>query len=96
MTLSLLPALGETLDYIQIYERTAPSTVSIESDMGPGYSSGTGVVLTRDGYLITNAHVVAGARSVQVQLHDNRTLSASLVASTQWRTWPSSRWRRRT
>ncbi|MEY8403557.1 trypsin-like peptidase domain-containing protein [Oscillospiraceae bacterium 44-34] len=79
VTLSLLPALGETLDYIQIYERTAPSTVSIESDMGPGYSSGTGVVLTRDGYLITNAHVVAGARSVQVLLHDNRTLSASLV-----------------
>ena len=37
------------------------------------------MVLTQDGYLITNAHVVAGARSVRVMLHNNRILPASLV-----------------
>jgi S1-C subfamily serine protease len=37
------------------------------------------VVLTRDGYIITNAHVVAGARDVRVLLHSNRILPASLV-----------------
>ena len=79
MTLSLLPVQGEVLDYIQIYERTAPSAVSIESAAGWGYSSGTGVIFTQDGYIITNAHVVAGARSVRVTLHDNRILDASLV-----------------
>ena len=79
VTLSLLPSQGEKLDYIQIYQQAAPSTVSIESVLDRGYSSGTGVVLTQDGYLITNAHVVAGARSVQVTLYDNRILKASLV-----------------
>ena len=79
VTVSLQPVQGEVLDYTQIYEQTAPCAVSIESRTGRGYSSGTGVVLTQDGYLITNAHVVAGAQSVRVTFHDNRTLSASLV-----------------
>ena len=79
VTVSLLPVHGEALDYAGIYERTAASAVSIESKHADGYSSGTGVVLTQDGYLITNAHVVAGAQSVRVILHDNRALPASLV-----------------
>jgi S1-C subfamily serine protease len=79
VTVSLLPVHGEALDYVRIYERTAASAVSIESEHADSYSSGTGVVLTQDGYLITNAHVVAGAQSVRVILHDNRALPASLV-----------------
>ena len=79
VTVSLLPVHGEALDYAGIYERTAASAVSIESKHADSYSSGTGVVLTQDGYLITNAHVVAGAQSVRVILHDNRALPASLV-----------------
>ena len=79
VTVSLLPVHGEALDYAGIYERTAASAVSIESEHADGYSSGTGVILTQDGYLITNAHVVAGAQSVRVILHDNRALPASLV-----------------
>ena len=79
VTVSLLPVHGEALDYAGIYERTAASAVSIESKHADGYSSGTGVVLTQDGYLIPNAHVVAGAQSVRVILHDNRALPASLV-----------------
>ena len=79
VTVSLLPVHGEALDYVRIYERTAASAVSIESEHADGYSSGTGVILTQDGYLITNAHVVAGAQSVRVILHDNRALPASLV-----------------
>lgn len=79
VTVSLLPSQGEILDYIQIYEQTALSVVSIESEDNHGYSAGTGVVLTQDGYIITNAHVVAGAREVRVTLSTNRILSASLV-----------------
>src|SRR5438034_6307021 len=33
-------------------------------------ASGSGVILTADGYIVTNAHVVQGARRVQVQLAD--------------------------
>lgn len=79
VTVTLLPVQGEALDYTQIYDRAIPSTVSIQAVGAKGYSSGSGVVLTEDGYIITNAHVVAGAKSVGVLLHDNRTLPASLV-----------------
>lgn len=79
VTVSLLPGQGESLDYIQIYEQAALSVVSIESEDDRGYSAGTGVVLTQDGYIITNAHVVAGAKAVTVLLPSNRTLPASLV-----------------
>ena len=79
LTLSLFPAQGEKLDYTQIYDRAVPSAVSIESITPWGYSAGSGVVLTEDGYLITNAHVVAGASQVNILLHNNRRLPASLV-----------------
>ena len=79
VTVELLPPQGVPLSYTQIYERTLPSAVSIESLTPEGLSSGSGVVLTEDGYLITNAHVVAGAKAVSVTLHDNRVLPASLV-----------------
>lgn len=79
VTVTLSPAQGAALNYTQIYERALPSTVSIEAVTSGGYSSGSGVVLTQDGYLITNAHVVAGARKVDILLHDNRILPAKLV-----------------
>ncbi len=79
VTVTLLPARGEALSYAQIYDRALPSAVSIESVTGEGLSAGSGVVLTEDGYIITNAHVVAGARAVRVLLHDNRILPAKLV-----------------
>ena len=79
VTVELLPAQGEALSYPQIYEQALPSAVSITSVTSAGSSAGSGVVLTEDGYLITNAHVVAGANAVTVLLHDNRRLPASLV-----------------
>lgn len=79
VTVSLSPAQGGALNYTQIYERAIPSAVSITAIGAEGYSSGSGVVLTEDGYLITNAHVVAGARAVSITLYDNRILPASLV-----------------
>ena len=79
VTVTLSPTQGQALSYTQIYDRAIPSTVSIEAVTSAGYSSGSGVVLTEDGYIITIAHVVAGAREVKVMFHDNRTLPASLV-----------------
>ena len=70
---------GESLTYTQIYDKNLPSMVSIQAEDAKSYSTGTGVVLTADGYLITNAHVVAGADKVQVACADNRVLDAALV-----------------
>ncbi|CAN5804619.1 DegQ family serine endoprotease [soil metagenome] len=42
-------------------------------------STGSGIVVTADGYILTNNHVVEGATNLQVMLSDNRTFQASLV-----------------
>ena len=65
----------------EIYEKNIPSVVSIICSLKGGTSTGTGVVLSKDGYIVTNAHVVSGAQSIQVLLTDKRTLDAHLVGA---------------
>ena len=62
-----------------IYTQNIPSVVSITCQSGHSASSGTGVVLSADGYIVTNAHVVENSSAVTVQLTDDRTFSARLV-----------------
>ncbi len=62
-----------------IYIQSIPSVVSISCVNYNGSSTGTGVVLTQDGYLITNAHVVENATSISVQLTDNRVFPAQIL-----------------
>jgi serine protease Do len=42
---------------------------------------GSGVVVTTDGYILTNYHVVDGAEDIRVELNDDRTLEAKVVGS---------------
>ena len=79
VTVELQPHIGLPLNLVQVYEKNCPSVVSIESETPKAYFSGTGVILTENGYIITNAHVVAGADLVSVSFSDNRVLSAELV-----------------
>ena len=79
VTVGLRPVEGPSLTYTQIYDKNAPSMVSIQSTGNQSYSTGTGVILTADGYIITNAHVVAEAQQVQIITFDNRSYPASLV-----------------
>src|ERR1700734_701778 len=44
-------------------------------------SYGSGVIISRDGYVVTNYHVVQDALSVEVQLRDQRSFPARVVAS---------------
>ena len=64
-----------------VYSKVIPSVVSIVCTDGSSTSSGTGVIMNTDGYLLTNAHVVEGAGSIQVILSDDRVLEAKLMGS---------------
>lgn len=47
----------------------------------PSVGFGSGVILSKDGYIVTNNHVIADADEIMVTLNDNRTLSAHLVGA---------------
>ena len=64
-----------------IYEKNIPSVVSISCSFSGGSASGTGLILSEDGYIVTNSHVVEGAKAIEVLLSDGRILQASLVGA---------------
>ncbi len=48
---------------------------------GPSQSSGSGVIINADGYVVTNNHVVQGADVVEVTLSDNRSFKADVIGT---------------
>ncbi len=48
-------------------------------NMMPSIASGSGVILTNDGYIVTNNHVVQNSKSVEVVLNDKRSFEAELI-----------------
>lgn len=63
-------------------KRVEPSVVSIVRPGRRGLTGqGSGVIVDKAGYIVTNAHVIEGARGVEVRLSDRRTLEAQVVGS---------------
>lgn len=79
LTLNNAPEL--TLSYQAIYTKVIPSIVSIQSYDSGGAYTGTGVIMTEDGYVITNHHVIAGCSSVDVVLSDGTRYEAKLAGT---------------
>lgn len=78
------------MDLADVVDQTLPSVVEIftETKQVSGRfreyvteGAGSGVVLTEDGYIVTNRHVIDGAGSVQVRLNDGRTYPARTAGS---------------
>ena len=71
----------------QVYARNVRSVVSISSTMAPnrmgqvGKGSGSGFILTEDGYVVTNYHVIEGAAEVSVILYDKSEYPAKVIGS---------------
>lgn len=76
------------LDLAEIVDQTAPSVVEVftETKQVSGWfqeyvteGAGSGVVLTEDGYIVTNRHVIDGAATVKVRLNNGRTYPATVT-----------------
>jgi S1-C subfamily serine protease len=86
---SSVPALQpEEKVNIAIYEKASPAVVNISStvltmdffsNVIPQEGSGSGIILTADGYILTNAHVVENAERLEVMLLNGKTYSAKKI-----------------
>jgi putative serine protease PepD len=78
-------AKGGALDITAILAKVQPSVVAIETSEetagGVFSGAGSGIVLTADGLVLTNAHVVSGLGAITVVLADGTQHDASLVGS---------------
>jgi len=62
-------------DFSSVIENSINSVVTIRTDM----AQGTGFIITENGYVVTNAHVLEGGSRVSVITSDQRILTTSLV-----------------
>lgn len=68
----------------QVAEQVSPSVVQVDVATYQGQGTGSGVILSADGTILTNAHVVSGAEDggqIQITFNDGSTAKASLVGS---------------
>jgi putative serine protease PepD len=59
-----------------------PSTVSVLASSSTSGGEGSGIILTADGLILTNNHVVEGATDLQVRFNDGTTATAEVVGKT--------------
>ena len=83
VTLTIAAPPEEDLTYQEIYDRNIAAIASIRAYQTGGGSTGTGVVMTADGYIITNYHVIQGSYQVEVLLSDDSVHQALLVGGDQ-------------
>jgi len=68
-------------DVSAVAAKVLPSVVQINVTTSQGEAIGSGVILTSDGRILTNAHVVSGAQSVTVVTSDGKKYQASVVGA---------------
>ncbi len=78
---------SERMSIEQVVNKTLPQVVGVVAKTGEGFyateGQGSGIILSADGYIITNAHVVENATAVQIVLPDEKqtTYDAKVIGS---------------
>jgi len=74
---------GEDLDIRALLEKVQPSVVSIHTGTREGEAAGSGIVLNEEGLVLTNAHVIEGANSIEVDFADGQTAEARVIGKVE-------------
>jgi S1-C subfamily serine protease len=84
------PLDAEEQNNISVYRKNIPSVVNITSramafdffyGLVPQEGQGSGFVIDKEGHILTNYHVIADARQVEVTLHNRKKLKATIVGT---------------
>jgi S1-C subfamily serine protease len=69
---------------VQVAEQLRPAVVNLRAGQGRRQGSGSGILFTPDGFLLTNHHVVQGSERVRVRLGDGQELPGRVVGNDPW------------
>jgi putative serine protease PepD len=72
---------SESTDVSAVVAKVMPSVVQVNVRLRNGEGIGSGVIVSSDGRILTNNHVVADAESVTVTLSDGRTVDAAVLGT---------------
>jgi len=81
---------GEEQNNISVYKRNIPSVVNVTSramtfdffyGLVPQEGQGSGFVIDKEGHILTNYHVIADARQVEVAMHNRKKYKATVVGT---------------
>ncbi|MEF2784082.1 MAG: trypsin-like peptidase domain-containing protein [Clostridium sp.] len=83
-------ASGTSLSYADIAKETMDSVVEIQTEtmstnklfaQAVESGAGSGVILSEDGYIVTNNHVIEGANTITVKTRDGKSYNAKLIGT---------------
>lgn len=72
---------GQAPDWRAVSSKVSGSVVSIQTRLDKGSAKGSGAIIDPKGYVVTNNHVIAGAKQIQVTLSNGQMYSATLVGA---------------
>lgn len=72
---------GSTADWTTVAKSVSDSVVSIQTQLSNATAKGSGAILDSKGYIVTNNHVISGAKSIEVTLSNGQMYSAQVVGT---------------
>lgn len=71
----------DALTWQEIYEKTVISVVSISASGESGFLSGSGMIISSRGHIVTNYHLIDGAETITVRFHDGNSATAVVIGA---------------
>jgi S1-C subfamily serine protease len=82
-TATIPPYTGSNIEQVReaVIAKVSPAVVQVNVTLSNGAGIGSGVIIDKRGYIVTNNHVVSGAQKVEVVLFDGTTLTAQITGT---------------